>query len=150
VSGDLVSRPCVRGIRGRRRASRALASLASCSTSLPPVTWSRPRAPRRYAIGSSLGGVNVEQLVELLHSERSHVLPFVGSGMAIGAGAPRPPALASALARRCGVELPAGTSLTEVTEGAEKTLRVRPVHEHLATMVERVRARAGTAGLHSP
>jgi hypothetical protein len=79
--------------------------------------------------------VTVEQLIELLRSERSHVLPLVGSGMAIGAGAPRTPALASELARRCGVDLPAGTSLTEVTEGAEKTLGVRPVQEHLAEMV---------------
>jgi hypothetical protein len=57
-----------------------------------------------------LAGVRPAELIELLRAERSQVLPFVGSGMTIAAGAPRAPALALELARRSGVSLPPGAS----------------------------------------
>jgi SIR2-like protein len=79
--------------------------------------------------------VTAEQLIELLRAERTHVLPFVGSGMTVGAGAPSTQALTRDLARRCGVSFPPGASLTDVTQAAEVALGVSTVQKRLAEMV---------------
>jgi len=79
--------------------------------------------------------VTSQQLIELLRRERANVLPFVGSGMTVAAGAPRTQELAHELARRCGVALPAGVSLTDVTAAAEAAVGTAAVQKHLAEMV---------------
>jgi hypothetical protein len=89
--------------------------------------------------------VTAQQLIELLRREHADVLPFVGSGMTVAAGAPRTQELAHELARRCGVALPAGVSLTDVTAAAEAAVGTAAVQEHLAEMVTGWRLRPAPA-----
>jgi hypothetical protein len=79
--------------------------------------------------------VTARQLIDLLRRERANVLPFVGSGMTIAAGAPRTKELTDELARRCGLVLPPGVSLADVTAAAEAAVGTAAVQEHLAEMV---------------
>lgn len=86
-------------------------------------------------VRSRLASVTARQLIELLRRERSNVLPFVGSGMTVAAGAPRTQELADELARRCGVALSAGVSLADVTAAAEASVGTAAVQEHLSELV---------------
>ena len=79
--------------------------------------------------------MTAQQLIELLRRERADVLPFVGSGMTVAAGAARTQELAHELARRCGVALPAGASLPDVTAAAEAAVGTAAVQGHLAEIV---------------
>jgi len=89
--------------------------------------------------------VTAQQLIEVLRRERADVLPFVGSGMTVAAGAPRTQELAHELARRCGVAFPADASLPDVTAAAEATVGTAAVQGHLAEMVAGWRLRSTPA-----
>jgi hypothetical protein len=92
-------------------------------------------AAATYGEPRTLDTVTAEQLVAFLRAERAHVLPLIGSGMTVAAGAPSTTALARELARRCCVSVPADTSLVDITHAAEAALGAATVQEHLAEMV---------------
>jgi hypothetical protein len=80
--------------------------------------------------------VDVDGLIELVRQQRRTVLPFVGSGLALDAGAPDVRELARRLVVRC--DLPseeAERSLPEVVATAQQTLGVPEVQVRLADIV---------------
>lgn len=79
--------------------------------------------------------MEVDDLYELLRTERS-VIPFVGAGLATGAGAPGSDTLAAEMAKRLGV--PSG-SLLAVTTAAEARHGSEPPKEVVADVVARAR-----------
>lgn len=80
--------------------------------------------------------MDVEDLIRLVRDEPARVLPFVGSGLALEAGAPTPGGLAVALARACGRPIPdRAATLASVTADAEGALGVSAVQECLAAIV---------------
>ena len=79
--------------------------------------------------------MDIEELLVLLRSQRERVLPFVGSGMTVAAGAPSVSALAEDLARRTGVSLSSSASLIEVSTAAEQMLGAAAVQQHLAEAI---------------
>lgn len=79
--------------------------------------------------------MNTEELIAVLCTERAHVVPFVGSGMAAAAGAPPTSVLACELARRCGLSAPNDAGLVDVTAQAEAAFGASAVKERLAEIV---------------
>lgn len=80
--------------------------------------------------------MDVYALSELIRAERATLLPFVGSGMTIAAGAPSVTSLARALAARTGVAAPGPwPELDDVTRAAEARCTVHGVREHLVEIV---------------
>jgi hypothetical protein len=74
--------------------------------------------------------VEVEALIRLIGSERETLLPFVGSGMTIAAGAPSVTDLARELAARTGVSADGPwPHLPTITRDAEDRCPV-PVVQH--------------------
>ena len=89
--------------------------------------------------------MDVEDLIGTLRETHEHVLPFVGSGLATAAGAPREPALAQALAGLTAVPAKADATLAEVTLAAEAALGTLAVQERLAELITGWRLRPTAA-----
>jgi SIR2-like domain/NACHT domain len=81
--------------------------------------------------------VNVEELIARLSAGSERVLPFVGSGMMIAAGAPSSQTLAKELARRAGIA--ADEDLTAVSAAAERAIGPRRTREILAEVITGLR-----------
>jgi hypothetical protein len=87
--------------------------------------------------------VNVDELIAVLSAEPEQVLPFVGSGMTIAAGASSTPTLAGELARRAGIAL--GGNLTAVSAAAERAVGLARTREILAEVITSLRLHATPA-----
>ena len=80
--------------------------------------------------------MDVEALIRLIGDERETLLPFVGSGMTIAAGALSVTDLARELAARTGVSADGPwPDLPTITRDAEDRCTVPVVQQHLAEMV---------------
>ncbi len=75
----------------------------------------------------------------MLRARPGRVLPFVGAGMSIAAGAPPAETLAAELARRAGVGVSDGASLTEVSASGEAAVGALSMQEHLAEIITGLR-----------
>jgi SIR2-like domain len=99
----------------------------------------------RYAVGVEGTAypwrVDVEELIRRLRADPGRVLPFVGSGLTVGAGAPSATSLARELARRADVSVGAAASLSEVSTAAEGAVGTLAVQEHLAEVITGLRLR---------
>src|SRR2546430_1390571 len=86
--------------------------------------------------------MDVDELVVLVGRERDRILPFVGAGLALTAGAPTAASLARHLASRTGVSVdPAHPSLTAVTRDAEDKHGAAVVRQHVAEIFSGLRLR---------
>jgi hypothetical protein len=86
--------------------------------------------------------MDLDQLVALVAQDRDHILPFVGAGLTLAAGAPAVPKLARDLASRTGVPFdPSHPSLTVVTRDAEDKHGAGVVSQHVAEIFSGLRLR---------
>lgn len=85
---------------------------------------------------------DIDALVELVRHERDQVLPFVGSGLTVAAGAPTVPQLARELATRAGLRVGAGElDLLAVADAADGQDCMTEVRRHLADIFTGLRLR---------
>lgn len=86
--------------------------------------------------------MNLDALIALVTTERDRVLPFVGSGLTLAAGAPSAADLAGDLAHRTKVPCnPDRPSLTAVTRDAEDHHGTLLVQRHVAEIITGLRLR---------
>jgi hypothetical protein len=86
--------------------------------------------------------MDLDRLIALVAQQRDRILPFVGSGLTLAAGAPSPARLARELARR--TDVPCDTdrpSLTAVTRDAEDAHSSEVVRQHVAEIFSGLRLR---------
>jgi hypothetical protein len=80
--------------------------------------------------------VDVTALIELVRAKRSSLVPFVGSGLTLAAGAPSVYGLARLLAERAGIEVKdEWPDLEAVVDEAERRLTVEGVRAQLVEIV---------------
>jgi SIR2-like domain len=90
--------------------------------------------------------MKLDQLLKTIRAERALIVPFVGSGLAIGAGAPSVPRLAAEMVRRGGLGGVADPhDLIEVTARAEAQLAVTGTRSLLAEVMTGLRLRPTAA-----
>ncbi len=104
------------------------------------------RGPECLPLGENVDPVKLEKLLKTIRAERESIVPFVGSGLTIGAGAPPVKRLAGEMVRRGSLTgLTKSDDLIEVTAAAEAQLGLAATRILLADIITGLRLRPTAA-----